>query len=76
MSKMKTIYFDDDLFNEITEGYEGKNFSERAKELIRKGLRLEQKGAELTIRDHLEAMVNQYNKTSKKPLYILPDKVS
>ena len=57
MAKMETIYFDDDLFKEITEGYEGKNFSERAKELIRKGLRLDQKGADITIRDLLEAVV-------------------
>ena len=56
MSKMKTIYFEDDLLTEIGET---KNFSERVKELIRKGLQIEKKGNEMSMSQLLEAFVKK-----------------
>ena len=65
MSKMKTIYFEDDLLTEIGET---KNFSERVKELIRKGLQIEKKGNEMSMSQLLEAFVKKYNAHSKTPI--------
>ena len=67
MSKMKTIYFDDELLEQIGET---KNFSERIKELVVKGLQLEQKGNELTMSQLLETFVKKYNAKTNKPVHI------
>ena len=70
MSKIKTIYFEDDLIEQIGET---KNFSERVKELIRKGLYAEKKGEEMSMHDLLESFVKKFNKNAKRPVYILKD---
>lgn len=70
MAKMKTIYFDDELLSQIGET---KNFSERVKELVAKGLQLEQKGNELSMSQLLETFVKKYNVKTNKPVYILPN---
>lgn len=68
MAKIKTIYFEDELIEKIGKT---KNFSERVKDLIRKGLAVEKKGADMTMRDLLESVVIKYNEKAKSPIYIL-----
>ena len=74
MTAIKTIYFEDELIKEVLANSSAKNFSERVKELIRKGLAVEEKGEDLSFRDHLEWAVKRYNEKAKKPIYVFPNK--
>ena len=67
MTKIKTIYFEEELIEKIGET---KNFSERVKDLIRKGLSAEKKGADMSMHDLLESVVLKYNEKAKNPIYI------
>ena len=44
MGISKMIYFEDELFKKATEGTEKGDVSKRINDLIRKGLRMEEKG--------------------------------
>ena len=69
MAKIKTLYLEDELLEAIMKNTKS-NFSERAKDLIKKGLKLEKNGEQLSLRDHLEAVVLLYNKSAKSPIKI------
>ena len=58
------IYFEDEVFNKATEGVEKGDVSKRINDLIRKGLRLEEKGDKLGFRELVLALVSYYNKSN------------
>ena len=58
------IYFEDEVFNKATEGVEKGDVSKRINDLIRKGLRLEEKGDKLGFRELVLALVSYYNKVN------------
>ena len=64
MGISKMIYFEDEVFNKATEGVEKGDVSKRINDLIRKGLRLEEKGDKLGFRELVLALVSYYNKSN------------
>ena len=64
MGISKMIYFEDEVFNKATEGVEKGDVSKRINDLIRKGLRLEEKGDKLGFRELVLALVSYYNKVN------------
>ena len=65
MGVAKMIYFEDELFQEITKDLEKGKLSKRVNDLLKRGLVVEQKGNTLTISDLIIALVRCYNRKSK-----------
>ena len=65
MGVAKMIYFEDELFQEITKDLEKGKLSKRVNDLLKRGLVVEQKGNTLTTRDLIIALVRCYNRKSK-----------
>ena len=70
MSKVKTIYLEDEMITEIMTNAGNLSFSERVRELISKGLKYEQGTNDLSIRDLITALGRAYNKKSKEPIVL------
>lgn len=64
MGISKMIYFENEVFNKATEGVEKGDVSKRINDLIRKGLRLEEKGDKLGFRELVLALVSYHNKVN------------
>lgn len=61
MAVSKMIYFTGDLFEEATKGVEKGDISKRINDLITKGLKFEEKGDKISLKDLIVSLIRWYN---------------
>ena len=65
MAVSKMIYFSGDVFEQATKGIEKGDISKRINDLVQRGLKVEEKGDKVSVKDIIISLVRWYN--NKRP---------